>query len=64
MPAAVLLVQLFPASPSKPRTVISIDFLELYRTLFERSCDTITAIAAALHTVYDRRGFHVYSQNV
>ncbi|KAJ7885129.1 hypothetical protein B0H14DRAFT_3739354 [Mycena olivaceomarginata] len=65
MPAAVLLVQrgIFPASPSKPRTAVSIDFLELYRALFERSCDAITAIAAALHNVYDRRGFRVYSQN-
>ncbi|KAJ7888403.1 hypothetical protein B0H14DRAFT_2337221 [Mycena olivaceomarginata] len=65
MPAAVLLVQrgVFPVSPSKPRTAVSIDFLELYRALFERSCDAITAIAATLHTVYDRRGFRVYSQN-
>ncbi|KAJ7109041.1 hypothetical protein C8R43DRAFT_905000 [Mycena crocata] len=60
--AAVLVRHgVFPASPSKPRTAISIDLLEVYRALFERSCDAITALAAALHTIYDRRGFRVLS---
>ncbi|KAJ6447502.1 hypothetical protein DFH09DRAFT_1118999, partial [Mycena vulgaris] len=38
---AVLLVRngVFPTSPSQPRTGVSIDFLEIYRALFERSCD-------------------------
>ncbi|KAJ6533961.1 hypothetical protein DFH09DRAFT_1405699 [Mycena vulgaris] len=59
----VLLVRngVFPTSPSQPRTGVSIDFLEIYRALFERSCDAITALAAALHTIYDRRGFRVIS---
>ncbi|KAJ7439132.1 hypothetical protein FB451DRAFT_1151843 [Mycena latifolia] len=63
MPVAVLLVRngIFPTSPSQPRTGVSIDFLEIYRALFERSCDAITALAAALHTIYDRRGFRVIS---
>ncbi|KAF7337111.1 hypothetical protein MVEN_02148700 [Mycena venus] len=60
----VLLVQngVFPMSPTQPRTGVSIDLLDIYRALFERSCDAITALAAALHTIYDRRGFHVLSQ--
>ncbi|KAJ7435267.1 hypothetical protein FB451DRAFT_1571607 [Mycena latifolia] len=63
MPVAVLLVRngVFPTSPSQCRTAVSIDFLDVYRALFERSCDAITALAAALHTVYDRRGFRVIS---
>jgi hypothetical protein len=65
-PVGVLLVQngVFPTSPSKPRTGVSLDLLEIYRALFERSCDAITALAAALHTIYDRRGFRVLSSKV
>ncbi|KAK7027622.1 hypothetical protein R3P38DRAFT_2776627 [Favolaschia claudopus] len=60
-PAAVLLVEhgVFPASPTQPKTGISIDLLDFYRALFERSCDAVTALAAALHTLYERRGFKV-----
>ncbi|KAJ7105547.1 hypothetical protein C8R44DRAFT_834429 [Mycena epipterygia] len=63
MPVATILVRhsVFPTSPSQPRTGISIDLLEIYRALFERSCDAITTLAAALHTIYDRRGFRVTS---
>jgi hypothetical protein len=32
--------------------------------MFERSCDAINALAAALHTIYDRRGFTVVSERV
>ncbi|KAJ7096171.1 hypothetical protein C8R44DRAFT_583385, partial [Mycena epipterygia] len=62
-PVATILVRhgVFPTSPSQPRTGISIDLLEIYRALFEHSCDAITALAAALHTIYDRRGFRVTS---
>ncbi|KAJ7841922.1 hypothetical protein B0H14DRAFT_2359849 [Mycena olivaceomarginata] len=58
-PVALLLVEngVFPASPTKVQTGVSIDLLEVYRALFERSCDAITALAAALQTIYDRRGF-------
>ncbi|KAJ7500701.1 hypothetical protein B0H11DRAFT_2225095 [Mycena galericulata] len=63
LPAPIVLVQqgLFPASPTKPRIAVSIDLLDLYRGFFERSCDAITALAAALHTTYTRRGFAVDS---
>ncbi|KAK6992439.1 hypothetical protein R3P38DRAFT_3330946 [Favolaschia claudopus] len=61
--AAVLLVEhgVFPASPTKPQTGVSFDLLDSYRAFFERSCDAVTALAAALHTVYERRGFRVLS---
>ncbi|KAJ7620660.1 hypothetical protein B0H17DRAFT_964718 [Mycena rosella] len=61
-----MLVQnsVFPTSPSQPCTGVSVDLLEIYRALFERSCDAITALAAALHTIYDRRGFRVISNRV
>jgi hypothetical protein len=60
-PVGVLLVQngVFPTSPSKPRTGVSLNLLEIHCTLFEHSCDAITALAAALHTIYDRHGFRV-----
>ncbi|KAJ7832793.1 hypothetical protein B0H14DRAFT_3711922, partial [Mycena olivaceomarginata] len=60
----VLLVRhgVFPTSPTQPHTAVSIDLLDVYRALFERSCDAITVLAAALRTVYKRRGFHVFSR--
>ncbi|KAJ7653002.1 hypothetical protein B0H17DRAFT_1100996 [Mycena rosella] len=66
MPVAVILVRsgVFPTSPSQPHTGVSINLLEIYRAFFERSCDSITAFAAALHTIYDRRGFRVMSSRV
>jgi CxC1 like cysteine cluster associated with KDZ transposases len=65
-PLPRLLVEhgLFPASPSQPRIAVSIDLLELYRALFERSCDAINALAAALHSFYTRRGFPIIDKNV
>ncbi|KAF7326957.1 hypothetical protein MVEN_02589900 [Mycena venus] len=64
MPLGVLLMQhgVFPASPDRPHTGISLDVLDIYRAMFERSCDAINALAAALHTIYDRRGFTVVSE--
>ncbi|KAJ7584472.1 hypothetical protein C8J56DRAFT_893124 [Mycena floridula] len=40
----------FPASPSAPVMAVSIPLLEFYRALFERSCDAVYALAAALNT--------------
>ncbi|KAJ7722723.1 hypothetical protein DFH07DRAFT_971788 [Mycena maculata] len=62
-PVPVLLVEhgIFPASPTKTRMGVAIDVLDLYCALFERSCDAITALAAALHTIYERCGFKVLS---
>ncbi|KAK6974534.1 hypothetical protein R3P38DRAFT_2584088 [Favolaschia claudopus] len=65
-PVTILLLEhgVFPASPTKPKTGVACDLLDLYRALFERSCDAVTALAAALHTMYERRGFKVSSKEV
>ncbi|KAJ7354694.1 hypothetical protein DFH08DRAFT_641620, partial [Mycena albidolilacea] len=62
-PAAVLLLEhcVFPVSPTRTKTGIAIDVLDFYCALFERSCDAITVLAAALHTVYEWWGFKVLS---
>ncbi|KAJ7583723.1 hypothetical protein C8J56DRAFT_1054242 [Mycena floridula] len=54
---------LFPASPSAPVMAVSIALLEFYRALFERSCDAVHALAAALNTVYRRRGHHMLNSD-
>jgi hypothetical protein len=38
---------------------VSVELLAFYRTLFERSCDAVNALASALHTHYVRRGFRI-----
>ncbi|KAG1889576.1 hypothetical protein F4604DRAFT_1569122 [Suillus subluteus] len=43
--------------PLLPRIAISIELLSFYRVLFERSCDAVNALAAALKTHYARQGF-------
>ncbi|KIJ58223.1 hypothetical protein HYDPIDRAFT_72010, partial [Hydnomerulius pinastri MD-312] len=50
---------LFPTAPSQPRMAVSIELLAFYRALFERSCDAINALAAALNSHYTRRGFRM-----
>lgn len=55
---------LFPVSPSHPRTAVSIDLLEFYHVLFERSADAVTALAGALRTHYARRGFQTLDHKV
>ncbi|KAF8148546.1 hypothetical protein K438DRAFT_1625409 [Mycena galopus ATCC 62051] len=66
MPVPVLLVQnsVFPTSPTKPQTGVSIELLDIYRVLFECLCGTIMALAAALCTIYKQRGFRVLSKQV
>ncbi|KAJ7575197.1 hypothetical protein C8J56DRAFT_1120069 [Mycena floridula] len=54
---------LFPASPSAPVMAVSIALLEFYQALFERSCDAVHALAAALNTVYRRRGHHMLNSD-
>ncbi|KIJ95309.1 hypothetical protein K443DRAFT_108926 [Laccaria amethystina LaAM-08-1] len=48
----------FPTSPMHPRVGISIELLDFYRALFERSCDAVQSVASALQTHYECRGFH------
>ncbi|KIN93816.1 hypothetical protein M404DRAFT_35711, partial [Pisolithus tinctorius Marx 270] len=50
---------LFPTAPSQPRIAISIELLGFYHALFERSCDSINALASALNTHYECRGFRL-----
>ncbi|KII84489.1 hypothetical protein PLICRDRAFT_117716 [Plicaturopsis crispa FD-325 SS-3] len=53
---------LFPTSPSQPRMAVSIELLDFYHALFERSCDAVNAMASALHSFYTRRGFHAINK--
>ena len=55
---------LFPTAPAQTRMAISIDLLDFYVALFERSCDAVNAMAAALNTFYARRGFYFLNNKV
>ena len=55
---------LFPTAPSQARMAISIDLLDFYTALFERSCDGVNAMAAALNSHYSRRGFYLVDAKV
>ncbi|OCH83923.1 hypothetical protein OBBRIDRAFT_815662 [Obba rivulosa] len=50
---------MFPTSPTLPRIAVSVDLLEFYFAIFERSGDAITALARALRNYYTRRGWRV-----
>jgi hypothetical protein len=43
---------------------VSTELLAFYRTLFERSCDAVNALASALQTHYVRRGFRMTNAKV
>ena len=51
-------------SPSHPRLAVSIDLLDFYFAIFERSADAVTALAGALKTMYSRRGFSILNSKV
>ena len=55
---------LFPTSPVQPRIAVSIDLLDFYFALFERSADAVSALAGALKTIYARRGFSILNTKV
>ena len=59
---ALVALGLFPASPIAPRLAVSIDLLDFYFALFERSADAISALAGALKTLYHRRGFPILNE--
>ncbi|KAG1901766.1 uncharacterized protein F5891DRAFT_1187233 [Suillus fuscotomentosus] len=42
-----------------PRIAVSLELLSFHRALFECSCDTVNALAAALKTHYAQRGFQL-----
>ncbi|OJT12711.1 hypothetical protein TRAPUB_10739 [Trametes pubescens] len=53
---------LFPTSPTSPRVAVSIDLLDFYFALFERSADAVSALASALKSIYQRRGFPILNE--
>ncbi|KIM56688.1 hypothetical protein SCLCIDRAFT_29357 [Scleroderma citrinum Foug A] len=59
LPQTLVSHGLFPTVPTQPRMAVSINLLSFFRTLFERLCDTIHALASALGTYYTRRGFRM-----
>ncbi|KAI6025272.1 hypothetical protein BKA83DRAFT_4492027 [Pisolithus microcarpus] len=59
LPQVLLHHRLFPASPSQPCMAVSVELLSFYRSLFERSCDAVNALASALNSHYIHRGFHM-----
>jgi len=64
LPQTLVLHGLFPTAPAQPRMAVSVELLSFYRALFERSCDAVNALAAALSTYYTRRGFCVTNHKV
>jgi hypothetical protein len=65
-PVASVLIEhgLFPASPSQPHVAISINLLEIYRALFERSCNAIHALLGALCSFYVKHRFQLVNEKV
>ena len=55
---------LFPVSPLQPRLAVSIDLLDFYFALFERSADAVTALAGALKRMYSCHGFPILNAKV
>ncbi|KIM52037.1 hypothetical protein SCLCIDRAFT_142099, partial [Scleroderma citrinum Foug A] len=64
LPQTLVLHGLFPTALAQPQMAISIELLSFYRALFERSCDAVNALAAALSTYYSRQGFRVTNHKV
>ncbi|KZP10138.1 hypothetical protein FIBSPDRAFT_758769 [Athelia psychrophila] len=64
LPQQLVANGLFPTAPKQPRMAISVDLLDLYKALFERSCDAVQAITSALCTFYERRGFCLLDDKV
>ncbi|KIM65716.1 hypothetical protein SCLCIDRAFT_112496, partial [Scleroderma citrinum Foug A] len=64
LPQLLLHSRLFPTAPSQPCLAISVDLLTFYHALFERSCNSISALASALHTHYEHQGFQVTTWEV
>jgi CxC1 like cysteine cluster associated with KDZ transposases len=54
----------FLTAPHQPRLAISIDFLELYHTLFEHTGDAVATMSAALSKLYARRGYPINNAKV
>ncbi|EMD35682.1 hypothetical protein CERSUDRAFT_85646 [Gelatoporia subvermispora B] len=59
LPNVLVASGMFPTSPTLPRTAVSIDLLDLYLSLFERSGDAVTALARAIRQFYTKRGWRI-----
>lgn len=64
LPQALVRNGLFPTSPLQPHIAVSIDLLDFYFALFERSVDAVSALAGALKAIYGRRGFSILNAKV
>ena len=64
LPQVLIHHGLFPTAPSQPHMAVSIELPAFYRALFERSCDTINALASTLNTHYICCGFHITGHQV
>ncbi|KAF6744700.1 hypothetical protein DFP72DRAFT_1018573 [Ephemerocybe angulata] len=59
LPIVLIAHGLFPTAPHSPRMAISVELLELFLAVSERSSDAVTALAVALNRSYRSRGFVV-----
>lgn len=54
----------FPTSPIQPRVVVSIQLMDFYLKLHERSGDAVTGFALALKDFYELNGMRAVDSNV
>ena len=64
LPQVLVRNGLFPTAPLQPRIAVSIDLLDFYGALFDRSADAVTALASALKAMYSYRGFPILNSKV
>ncbi|KAF6747718.1 hypothetical protein DFP72DRAFT_821404 [Ephemerocybe angulata] len=57
LPCVLVANGLFPTSPLSPRMAVSVELLDLFLAVSERSSDAVTALAVALNRSYRSRGF-------
>ncbi|KAJ7581769.1 hypothetical protein C8J56DRAFT_1056767 [Mycena floridula] len=64
LPQVLVRHGLFPAAPVRPRIAVANTILNLYKALFERSCDAVHAIASALNMTYERNGYILLNEKL
>lgn len=64
LPVVLIRSGLFPTAPVDPQMAVSVDLLDFYAALFQRSGDAITAVAGSLSAFYEQRGFPVVDKKV
>lgn len=65
-PVATGLIQygLFPATPTRTETAFSIELLDLYKAMFNKSFNAMEAMAGSLDAHYRKRGFKLTNNEV